>query len=213
MFGMRVLIALKEKGIPYEYHEEDLQNKSKLLLEANPIHKQVPMLIHNGKPICESLIIVQYIDEAWPSPHVSFLPNEPYDRAVARFWADYVDKKMYDAGIRIIRNPQGEQREQGKRDFIEVLETLDRALRDTYGGGPFFGGECIGLVDIALAPFLSWFDAYERMGEFQIWEAAKCPHLLKWAEEVWKVPSVKESLPPPHKVVEVAEFLRRKFEP
>ena len=64
-FGLRVKIALAEKGIKYEYKEEDLKNKSPLFLEMNPINKQIPVLIHNGKPVCESLIIVQYIDEVW----------------------------------------------------------------------------------------------------------------------------------------------------
>ncbi|KAJ9693056.1 hypothetical protein PVL29_011968 [Vitis rotundifolia] len=92
MFGMRVRLALAEKGLKYEYKEEDLRNKSPLLLEMNPVHKKIPVLIHNGKPICESLIIVQYIDEVWhdKSP---LLPSDPYQRAQARFWADYVDKK------------------------------------------------------------------------------------------------------------------------
>ena len=93
MFGMRVRLALAEKGLKYEYKEEDLRNKSPLLLEMNPVHKQIPVLIHNGKPICESLIIVQYIDEVWhdKSP---LLRSDPYQRAQARFWADYVDKKV-----------------------------------------------------------------------------------------------------------------------
>ncbi|KAK4477733.1 hypothetical protein RD792_016991, partial [Penstemon davidsonii] len=51
MFAMRVRIALAEKGIEYEHKEEDLANKSQLLLEMNPIHKKVPVLIHNKKPI------------------------------------------------------------------------------------------------------------------------------------------------------------------
>ncbi|KAL4014797.1 hypothetical protein IC575_027015 [Cucumis melo] len=59
MFGMRVRIALAQKGVAYEYVEEDLRNKSPLLLQMNPIHKKIPVLIHNGKPICESSIIVQ----------------------------------------------------------------------------------------------------------------------------------------------------------
>jgi len=92
-FGMRLRIALAEKGIKHEYKEEDLRNKSPLLLQMNPIHKKIPVLIHNGKPICESLIAVQYIDEVW-NEKSPLLPSDPYQRSQARFWADYVDKKV-----------------------------------------------------------------------------------------------------------------------
>ncbi|KAK5833269.1 hypothetical protein PVK06_017089 [Gossypium arboreum] len=63
MFGMRSRIALAGKGIKYVYKEEDLWNKSALLLQTNPVYKKIPVLIHNGKPVCKSLIQVQYIDE------------------------------------------------------------------------------------------------------------------------------------------------------
>lgn len=95
MFGMRVRVALAEKGIEYEYREENLlANKSPLLLEMNPIHKKIPVLIHNGKPISESLIIVEYIDEVWKDKSPTLLPSDPYQRAQARFWADFIDKKV-----------------------------------------------------------------------------------------------------------------------
>nr|GMD78874.1 probable glutathione S-transferase parA [Ipomoea batatas]GMD82753.1 probable glutathione S-transferase parA [Ipomoea batatas] len=43
-FGMRVRLALALKGIKYEYKEEKLEDKSRLLVEMNPVHKKIPVL-------------------------------------------------------------------------------------------------------------------------------------------------------------------------
>ncbi|KAL5679146.1 hypothetical protein ACJX0J_005531, partial [Zea mays] len=92
-FVIRVLIALKLKGVEFEFVEEVVGRKSELLLRSNPVHKKIPVLLHHGKPISESLIIVQYIDEVWSSGAPAFLPVDAHARAVQRFWAQYVDDK------------------------------------------------------------------------------------------------------------------------
>lgn len=93
-FVTRVQIAVGLKGLSFEYAEEDLNNKSELLLSSNPVHKKVPVLIHDGKPISESQIILQYIDEAFNFNGAFLLSADLYERAVARFWAAYIDDKV-----------------------------------------------------------------------------------------------------------------------
>ncbi|KAM0026535.1 putative glutathione transferase [Helianthus debilis subsp. tardiflorus] len=80
-FVTRVRIALNIKGIKYEFIEEDLKNKSPDLLKYNPVNKKVPVLIHNGNPISESLVIVEYIDDAWKG--LPIMPRDAYEKAQA----------------------------------------------------------------------------------------------------------------------------------
>lgn len=95
LYVIRVKIALELKGVSYEYLEQQLgENKSELLIKSNPVYKKVPVLIHKDQPICESAIILQYIDEVWAEAGLSILPSDPYERAIARFWAGYIDDKV-----------------------------------------------------------------------------------------------------------------------
>ncbi|XP_044985189.1 probable glutathione S-transferase GSTU1 [Hordeum vulgare subsp. vulgare] len=203
-FGQRVRIALAEKGLPYEYVEEDLiAGKSDRLLRSNPVHKKIPVLLHDGRPVNESLIILNYLDDAFPDAP-ALLPSDPYARAQARFWADYVDKKVYDCGTRLWK-VKGEPQAQARAEMLEILKTLDGALGDK----PFFGGDKFGFVDAAFAPFTAWFHSYERYGEFSLAEVA--PKIAAWAKRCGERESVAKSLYSPEKVYDFIGLLKKRY--
>ncbi|XP_056172775.1 probable glutathione S-transferase [Syzygium oleosum] len=203
LFGIRARIALREKGVDFDMREEDLlSNKSPLLLETNPVHKKIPVLIHNGKSVCESLVIVQYINETWgrESP---LLPSDPYQRARARarFWADYVDK-IFPAGKTAMFST-GEAQKVVKKEYIEGLKVLEGELGDK----AYFGGERFGYVDVSLILFYSWLYAVETLANCSIGD--ECPELVGWAKWCMQRKSVAKSLPDQHKVYDFMLKVRK----
>ncbi|GLJ19061.1 hypothetical protein SUGI_0342180 [Cryptomeria japonica] len=204
-FALRVLIGLEEKGIKYEYIEEDwMSNHSPLLLEMNPVHKKIPVLIHNGRPVAESAIIVEYIDELW-SNGPAFLSSDPYDRALARFWVDFIEKKLIVPGRLILFRSKGEEQEEGKRQFIESLAMLEEALR----GKNYMGGNAFGIADIACAPMICWFHTYEIFGDFKIMFEDKFLSIFMWMMKCMERESVKKILPEQEKVLQVVSQARK----
>ncbi|XP_076899894.1 putative glutathione S-transferase [Bidens hawaiensis] len=203
VFGARVRIALAEKGVKYEYREEKLDDKSPLLLEMNPVHKKIPVLIHHGKPVCESNIIVQYIDETWHANSPPLLPSDPYLRAQARFWADFVDKKIYE-GAKKIWTTKGEEQEAAKKEFMDVLKVLEGQL----GEKPYLVGESFGFADIAMIPFCIWFYTLNKIGNMNI--EKECPKLAAWVKRCMERESVTKSLPDAHKFYELVLEMQKK---
>ncbi|XP_043701065.1 glutathione S-transferase U25-like [Telopea speciosissima] len=191
-FGMRVKVALAEKGIEYEHKDENLFDKSPLLLLMNPVHKKIPVLIHNGTPICESLIIVQYIDEI-SKDKSPLLPSDPYQCAHARFWGDFVDKKIHPTGRKMLAS-KGEEQEAGKKELFEGLKLMEGELGDK----PYFNGETFGFVDLSFVPFNVWFYTYENVGKFSM--EAEFPKLVAWGKRCMEKESVSKSLADPHKI-------------
>lgn len=204
-FAQRCRISMAEKGLAYESQEQELLGqKGDLLLRSNPVHKKVPVLLHGGAAVCESLVILEYLEDAFPGL-APLLPSSPHARAQARFWADYVDKKVYDCGTRLWKL-KGEPQVQAREEMKEILRTLEAEL----GEKEFFGGEHgFGFVDAAFAPFTAWFHSYEKFGEFSLEEVA--PKLAAWAKRCGQRESVAKSLYSPEKVYEFIGVLKKKY--
>ncbi|XP_075657493.1 glutathione S-transferase U17-like [Castanea sativa] len=208
-YVMRPRIALNIKSVDYEFLEETFGSKSELLLQSNPVHKKIPVLIHGDKPICESMIIVEYIDEVWTSGP-SILPSDPYDRAIQRFWAAYVDEKWF-AAMRGLRSAQGEERKAFLDQVTEGLALLEEAFGKCSKGKAFFGGDRIGLLDIAFGSFLGWLKVTEKVNGVKLLDEAKTPGLVKWAEMFCADAAVKNVMPETEKLLEFSKVLAAKM--
>ncbi|OAY55451.1 probable glutathione S-transferase [Manihot esculenta] len=187
-YSYRVLWALKLKGIPYEYVEEDLSNKSPLLLQYNPVHKKIPVLVHGGNPVCESMIILEYLDETWPENPL--LPSDPYERAVARFWVKFIEDKGPSAW-RVYRT-SGEEQEKAVKESLEMLKTIEE---HALGEKKYFGGDKIGMVDIACGGIAYWLGLIEEVAGIKLLEPHKFPKLHAWTKNFIEVPIIKDNLP------------------
>ncbi|TQD70243.1 hypothetical protein C1H46_044226 [Malus baccata] len=209
-YVMRARVALNIKSVEYEFLEETFGSKSQLLLQSNPVHKKIPVLIHGDKPVCESLIIVEYIDEVWSSGP-SILPSDPFDRATARFWAAYIDEKWFPA-MKAIGAAQGDDaRKAAVEQVAEGLAQLEEAFQKTSKGKDFFSGDKIGYLDIAFGCFLGWLRVTEKMNGVKLLDDAKIPGLAKWAEKFSADPAVKDVMPETDKLAEFAKILAAKM--
>ncbi|KAF3683355.1 Glutathione S-transferase U18 [Capsicum annuum] len=203
----RVEMALKTKSIKYEFRQDNLLYKSELLLKANPVYKKVPILFHDEKPICESLVILQYIDEAW-SNGPCILPSDPYDRAIARFWASYVDQKWFPLVLDLL-NTEGKT---AKAALLEKMSEASVLLEEAFikisKGKSFFGGDRIGHLDIVLGSTLGWVKANEIMNEMKILDERKMPSLAEWDERFCSDKVLKDIIQQPEKLVEIFREFR-----
>ncbi|XP_052190715.1 glutathione S-transferase U7-like isoform X2 [Diospyros lotus] len=193
-YALRVKWALKLKAVEFDYMEEDLTNKSALLLQLNPVHKKIPVLLHNGKPVAESLVIMEYVDETWKQNPL--LPQHPHQRAIARFWAKFVDEK------------EGEEQEKAAKEAREHLKTLESGLEE---GKPFFGGESIGFVDIAAAWIGVWGEITGEIVGIKLVDEEAMPLLTACFQAVLQTPLLKECLPPRAELLEHSKRFRQKL--
>ncbi|XP_020222875.1 probable glutathione S-transferase [Cajanus cajan] len=206
-FTLKVKWTLELKGIPYENIEEDRFNMSVQIFQYNPIYKRTPILVHDGKPLCESTIIVEYIDQIWPENPL--FPIDSYERALARFWIKYADDMVSAIRLLALSSNSEEQVKAIEKIWEHLRVVEDRCFNDHEK--KFFGGDTINIVDIAFGSMVKFITVLEDALEVKILEYEKFPHFHLWYNNFKNVPIIKENLPDQDKMLAFLKFSREKL--
>jgi glutathione S-transferase len=92
-FTHRVEMALKLKGVEYKYMEEDITGQQESCAsQIQPHSQEDSRACTQRKAYRRAPSYSRYIDETWQG--YPLLPKDPYQRAVARFWAKFIDDKV-----------------------------------------------------------------------------------------------------------------------
>jgi glutathione S-transferase len=192
-YAQKVKIALAEKGVPFETRLPDLLGgEDPAFAAANP-RREVPALVDGDVAVFDSTVILEYIEDRWPTPPL--LPREPAARARARMIEELCDT-YYEAAnwavfeIRFFKRAEGPLADRLLARAADDVHGANAWLERQLGAAPWFDGERFGWGDIAVLPAVhaaswmgtppapgsrlaSWFDrARERPSVIAALEAA-----------------------------------------
>jgi glutathione S-transferase len=190
----RVRIALREKGIPHEEVEVDVYrraNRAPEFRRLNPFG-QIPVLEDDSLVICESVAILEYLEEKFPEPRL--LSADLRLRATTRqfmLWSGDYFFGPWEAWMAPVVAPEKPldpvAREKAHDDIqmhVDVLEqrlTARDWLVDEYS-----------LADICYAPLVTVFD---RVDLGHLIDAR--PAVAAWVERLRGRAAVRDTAPPP----------------
>src|SRR5215470_16770487 len=92
----KVRISMWAKELTWESVKVDLfkaEQYDPKYLKLNP-KGVVPTLVHDGKPIIESTLICEYLDDTFPQPR--FIPSDPWQRTRMRLWSKMIDEGLFE---------------------------------------------------------------------------------------------------------------------
>lgn len=158
----RVRIALSVKGIDYEPVSKDLRNQSGEHRQADylALNPQglVPALEHEGRVLSQSLAIIEYLDEKFPSPPL--LPKDAADRAQVRAMALGIACDMHPLNNLRVLNYLRDELKQGEQAvnrwyahwIAAGFRGLEELARRSSADRRYCFGSSVTLADVCLVP-------------------------------------------------------------
>jgi glutathione S-transferase len=182
-YVQRAAIALAEKGVAYERVDVDLANKPDWFKALSPLGK-TPVLKVGEAAIFESAVILEYLEETQPNP---LHPSDPLRRAEHRSLIEFGSAILNDIGA-FYSAPDAAVFETKRKQLAERFAWLERRIQ----AEPWFDGAAFSLVDAVFAPVFRYFDAFERIGDFDM--LAGLPRTARWRQALSARPSVRSAV-------------------
>lgn len=188
-FVQRVAIVLREKHIPFEQIQIDLNDKPGWFLAISPAGK-VPLLKVERDPdqavvLFESMAICEYLEEAYPDHSIH--PADPLTRAQHRAWIEFSSAMLMDAWGYL--NAVDEAVAATKvADLRKKLERFEAVLPDE----SYFAGAAFSMVDVVTAPLFRYFDILGDDVPHDIFGGLS--HVASWRRALAERPSVRDAV-------------------
>ena len=187
-YVQRAVIALVEKGVPFERIDIDLASKPEWFLKISPLGK-VPVLVvatERGEVgLFESNVICEYIEETQAGS--SLHPADPLARAEHRAWMEFGSAILGDLwGLETTTDAA--TFESKREALVAKFARVDAAL----GAGPFFAGDRFSLVDAVFAPIFRYFDVFDDLTDLGIFRST--PKVRAWRDALAQRPSVRSAV-------------------
>lgn len=160
-YAQKVKIALLEKALSFEGRLPaglGSGSTAEPAFVAGSPRGEVPLLVDGELAIFDSTVILEYLEEAYPSPPLR--PSGAAERARARMIEEIVDGH-YEAinwglaEVRSFRRAEGELATRLEERAAEQTTKIQAWLGERLGGEPWFGGESFGFADLCVAPFVN----------------------------------------------------------
>ena len=155
-FARKVRIVLAEKKMDYEFEAEDPWSEKSGIWQSNPLGQVPVLLLEDGKPIFDSRVIVEFLDNA--SPRGKLIPTDNRERIEVRRWEALADGVL-DAGVLVRRERARPKAEQSASWIERQLNKMDAGLKmmaQDLGESPWCAGNSYTLADIAVGVCLGW---------------------------------------------------------
>ena len=159
-YAQKVKIALREKGQPFEASLPQgigAGGAAGEFVEANP-RAEVPALIDGEVKLFDSTIILEYIEDKWPTP--ALLPKTAAERARVRMLEEVMDTHFeainWGLGeVRAFKRATGDLAEAIEKRAAEQTQGYFTWLERQLGEREWFNGDSFGWGDIAVVPYLN----------------------------------------------------------